>query len=127
MRNWITLGLTAAVIAASAQAAPLPKHVGQCSTTRIKDVETRLQEADNTPVPDSGSAVVFVNGGYQVSYETIGAITHSRAGDPVRMCLVTIPHPCPRGDNRGRIYKTTNLRSHRSWTLPDSEHSCGGA
>jgi hypothetical protein len=126
MRRWIVLGLSAAVVAASAEAAPLPKHVGQCSTTRIKDVETRLEDG-NTPILDSGSAVVFINDGYQVSYDTVSAITHSRAGDPVRMCLVTIPHPCPRGDDRGRIYKTTNLRTHRSWTLPDSEHSCGGA
>ena len=118
--------MAAVTLAADAQAAPLPRHVGQCAVTRIKDVETRLQDGDQ-PVPDSGSAVQFVNGGYQVSYETVRAITHSRAGDPVRMCLIVIPRPCPPGDHRGRIYKTTNLRTHGSWTLPDSEHSCGGA
>ena len=31
------------------------------------------------------------------------------------------------GDNRGKIYTTTNLRTLDSWTLTDSEHSCGGA
>lgn len=126
MRAWGAAFL-AALLAGSALAAPLPRHIGQCASTRIKDVETRLQEAGGAPVPDSGSAVAFVNGGYQVSYETIGAVTHSRAGDPVRICLVSIPHPCPPGDHRGRIYRTTNLRNHRSWTLSDSEHACGGA
>ena len=51
----------------------------------------------------------------------------SRPGDVVRVCLVSIPRPCPPGDKRGRVYKTTNLRTHGEWTLPDSEHSCGGA
>ena len=31
------------------------------------------------------------------------------------------------GDARGRIYTTTNLRTLESWTMPDSEHQCGGA
>ncbi len=50
-----------------------------------------------------------------------------RAGDPVEMCLVSIPRDCPVGDDRGREYRTTNLRTRKSWRLPDSEHSCGGA
>jgi hypothetical protein len=41
--------------------------------------------------------------------------------------LVSIPRHCPKGDNRGRVYRTTNLRTHKSWKLPDSEHMCGGA
>ena len=106
----------------------LPQRVGLCVETRIKSVETRLVDgSDNSPIADSGSAVRFVNGGYQVSYETVRAIERSRPGDPVRMCLIQIPHPCPPGDTRGRLYKTTNLRTHRSWTLRDAEHMCGGA
>ena len=96
--------------------------------SRIKSVETRLVDgADNAPIPGSGSAVSFVGGGYQVSYDTVPAIDRSRPGDPVRICLIQVPHPCPPGDNRGRLYKTTNLRTHRAWTLRDSEHMCGGA
>jgi hypothetical protein len=113
---------------APALAAPLPKRVGDCAPTRIKSIETRLVDGStNQPVPGSGSAVSFSNGGYQVSYDTVAAIEHSKKGDPVRICLVSIPSHCPKGDNRGRIYKTTNLRTHKSWTLPDSQHSCGGA
>jgi hypothetical protein len=100
----------------------LPTAVGQCTQTTIAKVETRLEG-----MPGSGSAVSFANGGYQVSYDTVPAITQSRAGDPVTMCLVSIPQGCPPGDNRGRQYKTTDLRTKESWTLPDSEHSCGGA
>jgi hypothetical protein len=75
----------------------------------------------------SGSAVSFDNGGYQVSYDTVPAIEHSKTGDPVRMCLVSIPRHCPKGDDRGRVYRITNLRTHKGWKLPDSEHMCGGA
>jgi hypothetical protein len=59
--------------------------------------------------------------------ETVPAIKESRQGDPVRMCLVSIPRKCPKDDNRGRVYRTTNLRTRKPWTLPDSEHMCGGA
>ncbi|MGA7384319.1 MAG: hypothetical protein WBW81_06400 [Methylocella sp.] len=105
-----------------AGAGDLPRRVGQCVRARIKSVETRLEGT-----PGSGSAVSFENGGDQVSYDTVPAIEHSKAGDPVRMCLVSIPRNCPKGDDRGRVYRTTNLRTHQTWKLPDSEHMCGGA
>ena len=111
-----------------ALAAPLPKRVGDCAQTTIKAIETRLVDGStNKPVPGSGSAVRFANGGYQVSYDTIATIDHSKKGDPVRICLVSVPSSCPKGDKRGRIYKTTTLRTHKSWTQPDAQHSCGGA
>lgn len=99
-----------------------PTRVGQCSVTRIKWVGTRL---DN--VPGSGSAIQFVNGGRQVSYDQVAAVDRSRRWDAVRMCLISIPKDCPPSDDRGRVYKTTNLRTRRSWSLPDAEHMCGGA
>jgi hypothetical protein len=99
----------------------LPTLVGECVNTRVKLVATRLG------TPGSGSTVLFQNGGSQVSYDTVPAIDQSRKGDPVRMCLVYIPRNCPEGDYRGRKYRTTNLRSHQTWTEYDSEHLCGGA
>ena len=65
------------------------------------------------------SAVVFANGGYQVSYEEVEAVQHSHNGDPVFMCLIRIPRNCPPGDARGRWYTTTNLRTMESWTMMD--------
>ena len=116
------------ICASQAQAAALPKRVGACAKTTIKAIETHLVDgSNNQPIPGSGSAVRFANGGYQVSYDTVAAIEQSKKGDPVRMCLVSIPHPCPKGDDRGRVYKTTNLRTHKSWSLPDAQHMCGGA
>jgi hypothetical protein len=111
-----------------AAADPLPTRIGQCSETTVKDVSTRLMDGvTKAPMPGSGSAVDFANGGYQVSYDTIAAITQSRAGDSVSICLVSFPQGCPSGDARGRTYKTTNLRTRGTWTLPDAEHMCGGA
>jgi len=120
--QFFPLAILSLAICQPAYAGELPKHVGQCAKTRIKSIETRLENA-----PDSGSAVSFVNGGYQVSYDTVPAIVHSKVGDPARMCLVSIPKNCPKGDDRGRVYRTTNLRTHKSWKLMDSEHMCGGA
>lgn len=109
-------------LGAPAFADGLPTRVGACVNTTIEEVGTRLEG-----VADSGSAVSFSNGGSQVSYDTIPTIAQSRTGDPVRMCLVSIPKGCPKGDDRGREYKTTNLRTHKTWRLPDSAHMCGGA
>jgi hypothetical protein len=107
---------------------PLPARVGDCVASRVKSVETRLVDGStNQPIPGSGSAVSFIDGLYQVSYDTLPAIEASRAGDPVRICLAALPRNCPAGDDRGKIYVTTNLRTGRQWRLPDSEHGCGGA
>ena len=127
MRKALIL-VAAVVMATPALAEGMPKHVGECVQSRIAKIENRLEDGTTgKPMPGSGSAVEFVNGGYQVSYEQLPEVDSSRPGDPVRICLVSIPQGCPPGDKRGREYKTTNLRTHRSWTLPDSEHMCGGA
>ena len=127
LRDLIAAGALA-VPTGIAAADPLPTKIGQCTDTTIADVTTRLEDGvTHKLMPGSGSAVNFANGGYQVSYDTIPAITASRAGDPVRICLVSLPQNCPPGDNRGVTYKTINLRTHATWTLPDSEHMCGGA
>jgi hypothetical protein len=129
IRAATVLSLTLAIAApASARDGRLPRHVGECVMTHVKAVETRLEDGDtHEPVAGSGSAIRFTNGGYQVSYETVPAVEASRTGDPVRMCLNSIPEGCPPGDDRGRNYKVTNLRTHGHWWLPDAEHMCGGA
>jgi len=103
---------------------PLPGRILTCGGGVIADIGPRL-EGDTTF--SSGTSVSFRNGGFQVSYDKVPAIINSRRGDHVLICLVFIPAPCPPGDARGKIYTTTNLRTLDSWTLPDSQHSCGGA
>jgi hypothetical protein len=88
----------------------------------VKEIGSRLEG-----VPESGSAIIYDNGVSQVSYDAIPGIDHSKAGDTVRLCLVSIPQHCPPGDERGKIYDATNLRTRETWNAPDSEHSCGGA
>jgi len=105
-----------------AAAGPLPTKVGQCTMTKIKTVETRLEG-----VADSGDAVEYANKGYGVSYDQVPALHSARAGDPVKLCLTSLPKDCPAGDDRGKVYKATDLRTHKSWELPDAEHMCGGA
>jgi hypothetical protein len=124
---FIALAIAAPALAVPAVAEPMPKHVGDCAKTKVARVETRLIDGAGKPVAGSGSAIDFVNGGYQVSYDQVAAIDASRPGDPAEVCLVSVPKGCPKGDHRGKIYKATNLRTHGEWTLPDAEHSCGGA
>jgi hypothetical protein len=114
--------LALGLICATAQAAPLPSRAGACSETTIARIGHRLEG-----MPDSGSAIRYANGGVQVSYDTIAAIHRSRPRDRVRLCLIFIPKDCPKGDDRGRIYRATNLRTGESWEAPDAQHSCGGA
>jgi hypothetical protein len=131
MRVSLSLAFAAALLAASAgQARPvsvkdrLPKTVLTCGGSTITDIGPRLEgDKDNS----SGTSVFFRNGGAQVSYDKIDAILNSKKGDHVMICLVFVPKNCPKGDKRGRIYTTTNLRTLESWTLADSQHSCGGA
>jgi hypothetical protein len=118
---------------AAATAAPLPRRLGDCRQTFIKEIHYRLSAADangvQIPIAGSGSAVSYTNGGYQVSYDMVPAIHSSREGDPVELCLSFVPdcRRAPRGDVRGRLYRARNLRTGGTWTLPDSQHSCGGA
>lgn len=129
MPNRVLATLIAAVFTLPAMAeppsyteGPVPAKVGQCVTTRISMLASRLEN-----MPDSGSAVNYANGLYQVSYDTVPAIVNAHVGDSVKLCLKSLPTHCPKGDDRGKIYAATDLRTKQSWELPDSEHMCGGA
>jgi hypothetical protein len=78
-----------------ASGAPLPRRIGACSRTTVKEILYRLGSTDANgvviPVAGSGSAISYTNGGYQVSYDTVPAIHRSRAGDPVELCLTFVP------------------------------------
>jgi hypothetical protein len=102
----------------------LPTQILTCGGSVVTGIGPRLEGDTNF---SSGTSVFFKNGGGQVSYDKIQAIINSRKGDHVMICLVFIPEHCPPGDTRGKIYTTTNLRTLESWTVPDSEHSRGGA
>jgi hypothetical protein len=107
-----------------ARAEALPTSVGACSETTITLIGGRLQGDDTFA---SGTAVLYANGGRQISYDREAGAIASRVGDPVRLCLASIPQGCPPDDDRGRIYVATNLRTGASWEMPDSSHMCGGA
>ena len=103
---------------------PLATHILTCGGSVVTDIGGRLEGDTNF---SSGTSVFYENGGHQTSYDKVSAIVSSKKGDHVLICLVFIPSNCPAGDDRGKIYTTTNLRTLESWTLPDSQHSCGGA
>ena len=107
---------------------PLPSAIGQCASTHIKTLTTRLGDDPlETASPEAGSAATFTNGGTAVSYDREPGLASSKVGDPVIMCLISIPRDCPKDDERGRVYYSVDLTAKGTWALPDSEHLCGGA
>jgi hypothetical protein len=107
----------------------LPAKVGECADTTITSITDRYG-ADLTPSKkgsEKGTFIRFSNSGAQVSLVKEGAIVRSQVFDKVNMCLVEVPKGCPDGDSRGRVYKTTNLRTKESWSLANDVKSCSGA
>jgi hypothetical protein len=106
----------------------LPSAIGQCASTHIKTLTTRLGDDPlATASPEAGSAATFTNGGTAVSYDREPGLASSKVGDAAIMCLLSIPRDCPAGDDRGRFYYGIDLAIKGSWALPDSQHLCGGA
>jgi hypothetical protein len=107
----------------------LPGKVGECADTTITAITDRYGEDLNPRAKkgaDPGTIVRFSNSGVQVSLRRENAIFHSQIFDKVNMCLVDIPKECPK-DIRGRVYRTTNLRTKETWSLANDVKSCGGA
>jgi hypothetical protein len=106
----------------------LPRKVGECADTTITAITDRYGE-DISPRgkkgTDPGTIVRFSNSGVQVSLRRENSIVHSQIFDKVNMCLVEVPKECP-GDLRGRIYRTTNLRTREVWSLANDIKNCGG-
>jgi len=106
----------------------LPSKVGECADTTITSITDRygadLAPANSKKGADGGTIVRFSNSGVQVSLVKERAIARSQVFDKVNMCLVEIPRDCP-AEIRGRVYKTTNLRTGESWSLANDVKSCG--
>lgn len=103
---------------------PMPTQILTCGGSVVSSIGGRLE---GDPNMSSGYSVEFKNGGTTVDYETPRAVRTSKVGDHVMICLIYIPRNCPHGDNRGRVYTVTNLRTLKSWNGSNSEHTCGGA
>jgi hypothetical protein len=107
---------------------PLPSRIGQCASTHIETLTTRLGDDPlETAGPEAGSAATFTNGGTAVSYDREPGLAASKVGELVEMCLISIPRDCPKDDERGRVYYSLDLIAKGTWALPDSQHLCGGA
>lgn len=109
---------------AAAETAPPVLGLVDCVETTIASIGARL-EGDEAF--ESGTGVLYANGLTGVSYDRIKDLIRSEIGDPVRLCLVSVPEGCPPGDDRGKVYAAQNLRNGGTWELMDSQHMCGGA
>lgn len=106
----------------------MPRKVGECFETTITSITDRYGEdipARAKKGADPGTLVRFSNSGVQVSLRRENSIVRSQVFDKVNMCLVEVPKECP-GDLRGRVYRTTNLRTKETWSLANDIKNCGG-
>ena len=96
-----------------------------CSKTFISEISARLPSED----PQTrGTRISYANGLGGVSYDYVASIwERSRIKDPVRVCLIAKYLNCPKGDDRGKTFEGTNLRTGEKWKLGDSQHICSGA
>jgi len=107
---------------------PMPQKVGDCTLTHVAELMTRIGDPLEGAGADEGSQVLLANDGLLVSYERDFGLIASQVGDPVAVCLMSIPRDCPAGDDRGRMYYGVNIaRQAATWALSDSIHMCGGA
>jgi hypothetical protein len=105
----------------------LPAAIGRCAETIVTKVVRRPYENGGPATANFGSAIQYKNGGGQISSEQNAGIDASMPGDRVQICLVALPHNCPRGDNQGAVYHALNMRTGQDWDAPNSERACGGA
>lgn len=103
----------------------LPKIKGACTPSYFAVISDRFGEDPKSP-DAAGTTALLSNGGFVTTYGSDRMLIKSRAGDPVEMCLKSLPVDCPPNDERGREYTLTNLRTQEHTTLPDAQHECGG-
>ena len=120
MRTFLALLLA---LCGQAAASPLPSTVGQCAETAIAELGV-----NPTGAPGGGSTIRYANGGMQISFDKLDELETARIGDPIRICLIFQAKDCQPGDERGRVYRATNLRTGLSWEAPNTlMHNCAGA
>ena len=104
----------------------MPRRVGACATTVIPAIGRRFGAPLMRPkskATDDGTGVELGNGVHGVSNDFDPAVANAKVGDPRETCPVSIP----KGDDRGKVFTTTNLRTKDFRPLGDSRHLCGGA
>lgn len=125
MKRLLTIGaiITSSFLTTtgSINAASEPTVINSCSSTTIKSVGYRFEGE-----PTSGSGISLSNGLGSASVEQ-DLYKGFKAGDPVIVCLESIPEGCPPGDDRGKLFKVFNGRTNTMANLVKGYHMCGGA
>ncbi len=106
---------------------PLPRGMADCAITHIAELTTRFGDPLEGADSGAGVALHFTNDGWEISYDMVDALYDAKVGDPVIVCLAWVPRDCPKDDTRGRVYYSLDARTGRAWSMPDSQHNCGGA
>ena len=114
----------------------LPTPIAECSETEIAGKFFRLWDINDPEIPVEEDAigkeiVLKLTDGMFLYTDQIGdrflASANFSVGNPVQLCLVSLPTDCPPGDERGKEYSLLDRRTGFSGVYVDSWHLCGGA
>lgn len=124
------------LVAPAARAEPAPTSVGRCSQTTVTSKRFRMAPSPGDPgyrpssSPLGKEVLISLANGIGVYAGDGDAFILSNtfaAGHRVRLCLDSVPKNCPPGDDRGKVYRLTDLQTQRTLKGIDSWHLCGGA
>lgn len=113
-----------------------PTQIGECAETEIVGKFFRLWASDDPDLPEEefgiGKEIVLKLPNELFLYtDLIGdralASPDYTPGNPVQICLVSIPTDCPPGDDRGKEYSLLDRKTDYFAVQIDSWHLCGGA
>ena len=114
----------------------LPPPIADCVETEIAGKFFRLWALDDPEMPAEEYAigkeiVLKLPDGMFLYTEHIGdrflASDVFAVGNPVQLCLVSLPTDCPPGDDRGKEYSLLDRRTGFGGVYVDAWHLCGGA
>lgn len=114
----------------------IPTRIGDCFETQVVDKFFRLWAPDDPEMPQEeygiGKEIVLkLPNEFLLYTDQIGdrqlASPDYAPGNPVQLCLVSIPTDCPPGDDRGKEYSLLDRKTGYQAVHIDSWHLCGGA
>lgn len=118
------------------EAPQLPTPIAECIETEIAGKFFRLWDLNDPEMPVEEDAigkeiVLKLPDGMFLYTEHIGdrflASDNFAVGNPVQLCLVSLPTDCTPGDDRGKEYSLLDRRTGFGGVYVDAWHVCGGA
>jgi uncharacterized protein len=109
------------------------KKRGDCKKDKVSElIVSKIGDKGGELLTDfiikyqSGIALFYSRSGIMQKEATLyRGLKGVKINDDVELCVMDVPEYCPVGDERGKTYKATNLRTGEEWVLVGSIKGCG--